>query len=86
MAISAEQFNIFNRQIQARIVRVFQLDHFVIRADRRNDFQPLIPSDPMFHMDHQITGGQALGFGQEILGATFLTGSPDQTVAQNILF
>ncbi len=40
----------------------------------------------MIDMHDQITGRQALGFGQKVFGPAFAFGLTDQPVAQHILF
>ena len=86
MAITRQQFDVFDRQIQLRPFGVFQQDTFVGRAQRFDDFQTHITADAVIDVNDQIAWGQALGFGQEIFRFAFLFRLADQTVAQHVLF
>ena len=55
-------------------------------ARRRDDLQTAKPADAMIDMNHEVTGGQRLRFGQKILGPAFAFGRANEPVAEHVLF
>ena len=86
MAIAAEKFDVFHRQIQFRAFGIIDGDTFVRCPQRPDGLQPGIAPDAMFDMHHQIAGRQRLRLGQEIFGAFAFFQRADQPVAQQVLF
>ena len=68
-AIARQHFDIFNRKIQLVTTGIDQLQA-IMRATRGiDDNQPLIPPDPVFGMNHEITLFQRADLAQKILTA-----------------
>ena len=57
MAVAAEKFDVFNRQVQLGVFRIFQRHAGVRRTQSGDGFQPQIAAYAVFNMHDQIAGG-----------------------------
>ena len=86
VAVFGQQFDVFDRQIQARVFGVFQQKAFARRTRSGDDLHPLIAADTVIDVNYQIIRRQRLNFGQEVFSLTAFLGLADKPVAQHILF
>lgn len=86
MAVSRQQFDILDRQIKPRAFGIIQQQAFMRGTGGGDDLHPLIATDAVIDMHHQISGAERLRLGQKIFGLAAFLRRADQPVAQHILF
>jgi len=64
-AVPGQKINVFNRQIEFALTRVQQLQAVVRRLLDLQRLQPLIPSDAVIQVDHQVAEVQEQGGGAD---------------------
>ncbi len=85
VAIFTKQFNIFDRQVQPRVLCIIEQNTLMRSARCLDHLKPLVTANAVIHMHNQITGVQALGFGEEIFSLAAFFGAADETITQHIL-
>ena len=84
-AVARQQVDVLDRQEQLGAFGVMNLQAVVRRAGRLDRLQADETADAVIDVHHQIAGGEAGCFGDEIVGAPHGAARPHQPVAQNIL-
>ena len=82
-AVAGQEVDVLDRQIQFAVAGVEQFQTVVRGLLDLQRLQPLIASDAMIQVDHQIAGRQGRGLGQEV-GRPPLLLRPGQPVAQHV--
>ncbi len=86
VAVTREQFEIFDREEQTVAALIVDLQAIVRRAERLDRLQPGEAADAVVDMDDEIAGGEARELRNEVVGAARAAARARKPIAENVLF
>ena len=84
-AVARQQFDVFDRQEQLCFGGVVQFETVMRRATDFDGLQADEASDAVFDVNHEIAGGKAGHFGDEVVELAARFARPHQAVAKDVL-
>ena len=84
-AVAGQELDVLDRQEQAVVAGIEDLQAIVRRARRLDRLQPGEAADAVVDVDDEIAGGEARRLGQRVGGALALSRRADEAVAQHVL-